>query len=275
MSAIVKGARCYLHTARHLGWLPPRLRAAHQALWLGLLETEALNEVTRSLYSSSSGFDSEEHNFGGLSPWEREVVRKHFTGCQRILVAGAGGGREALALATLGFTVTAFDFCDTLTAACRKHVHKAGFSVEVLDAAPDALPEGLDLYDGIFAGRGFYHHIPNRRRRMEFLKCCRAHVAPEGPLFLSDFFSRPSVSMGHRKIQFIANTIRWLRRSHEAVELGDWLSDCMQHAFLQSEIESELRQGGFRPELYAISPVGQESSLAHAVGIATPGTDES
>lgn len=263
-------ARRYLRAAAHLAPLPPRPRAALQALWLGLMDAEALNEVTHLSYSGGTGFDSEEHNLGGLWPWEEEVVRTHLGDCRTILVAGAGGGREAIALSRLGYEVTAFDFCSTLTAACRRHCDQSDPAVRVLDAPPDALPEGLGLYDGVVAGRGFYHHILGRRRRIGFLRGCREHLAAGGPLFLSDFFTRGDRSPTHRNIRLIANTVRRLRLIPETVELGDWLTDCVQHAFVQGEIESELKEAGFDPVVYAVSPIGDSSRLAHAVGIALP-----
>jgi cyclopropane fatty-acyl-phospholipid synthase-like methyltransferase len=185
-----------------------------------------------------------------------------------VLVAGAGGGREAIALARQGCHVTAFDFCQALTRACRRHLAQAGLEARVLDAPPDALPSGLSVYDGIYAGRGFYHHIPGRSRRVAFLQACRRVTVPGAPLFLSDFFTRSTNDRSHAKTFFISNAIRKLRRSPEAVEIGDWLSDCMQHAFVPSEIESELGEAGFRLALYADSPFGPGSHLGHAVGIA-------
>jgi 2-polyprenyl-3-methyl-5-hydroxy-6-metoxy-1,4-benzoquinol methylase len=263
-------ARRYLGAWRRLVRLPPRPRAALQALCLGLMDTEALSAVTRLSYSSGTGFDSEEHNRSGLWPSEEEVVRTHFAGCRSILVAGAGGGREAIALARLGHAVTAFDFCKALTDACRMHCVRAGLRVRVCDAPADDLPEGLGLYDGVFAGRGFYHHILGRQRRIAFLRRCRDHLGAGGPLFLSDFFTRPTASRAHRNIRLVANAVRRLRFSRETVELGDWLTDCAQHAFVQAEIESELQEGGFEPVLYAASPMGDSCRLAHAVGIALP-----
>ena len=267
---VSKVAHRYHRAARRLARLPPRPRAVVQALCLGLMDTRTLNEVTRLSYSSGTGFDSDEHNSSGLWPSEAEAVRAHFVGCRSILVAGAGGGREAIALARLGHSVTAFDFCKALTAACRRHCERAEVPVRVLDAPPDALPEGLGLYDGVFAGRGFYHHILGRQRRIAFLRGCRGHLDAGGALFLSDFFTRPTRSRTHHNIRLVANLVRRLRFSQEIVELGDWVTGCAQHAFVQAEIESEMREGGFEPVLYAASPMGDSSHLAHAVGIALP-----
>lgn len=91
-----------------------------------------------------------------------------------------------------------------------------------------------------------------------------------GPLFLSDFFTREERCFTHRSIRFIANMVRRLRLSRETVELGDWLNDCVKHAFVKGEIESELKEAGFDPVVFAVSPIDHPSRLAHAVGIALP-----
>jgi hypothetical protein len=240
----------------------------YRAIRLGLLDSCALNEITRRQYSDPNGFESAEHNLGGLWPWEQDVVRRFFADRVNVLVAGAGGGREAIALVRQGFDVTAFDFCGALTKACRSHLADAGLEARVLDAPPDSLPSELSVYDGIYAGRGFYHHIPGRSRRVAFLKGCRRVTVPGSPFFLSDFFTRVTNDRFYDRTFVIANAIRRFRRSPDAVEVGDWLNNCMQHAFVPSEIESELGEAGFRLALYADSPFGPGSHLGHAVGIA-------
>ena len=128
----------------------------------------------------------------------------------------------------------------------------------------------MGLLDAILVGRSFYHHIPSLNRRVAFLEQCRAHIKAEAPLLLSDFFTRPEPSSGHQKTRSIANAVRRLRRCRERVALGDWLSESMQHAFVQTEIESELHEAGFRPESYAASPLSDDSHLAHAMGRSLP-----
>jgi SAM-dependent methyltransferase len=250
--------------------LPSRLLALYRAIRLGSLDSQGLTEITRLHYQRPNGFEAEAHNLSGLWPWESEVVGSYLERRPRLLVAGAGGGREAIALARLGHAVTAFDFCDALVAACRRNMERAGVKGRVLDAPPDRLPPELGIYDGIVAGRGFYHHIPGRARRIAFLRSCHQHLTAGGPLFISDFFTRPPADRAWEKRQRIANLIRAFMREPERVERGDWLTDCMQHAFTPDEIESELREAGFRLALYADSPIGEGAHLAHAVGIADP-----
>lgn len=237
------------------------------ALWLGMLDADTLNEITRVYYMGESGFEAEDFNINqGLWPWEAELIKNHFQGNEHVLVAGAGGGREVIALARLGYRVTAFDFSSHLTEACRLNLDKSGCIARVLEAPPDGIPEGLETHDALLVGRGFYHHIPGRLRRIAFLKACMACLAVGAPVILSDFFTRTVDSRFYRRAQALANCWRRLRNQSERVELGDWLTNTMQHAFTREEIEREFLEAGIKLEVYAISPFGEDSRLAHAVG---------
>lgn len=241
-----------------------RLVTLWQALWLGWLDSQQLNQITWSYYMGKSGFEDEEFNIHqGLWPWEEEAIHKHFRNENRVLVAGAGGGREVIALARLGYAVTAFDFSSSLTSACRLNLEKAGLVARVLDAAPDRVPNGLDLYDALLIGRGFYHHIPGNRKRITFLKACRDHLKSRAPVILSDFFTRQGDSGFYLRVKGIANFLRRVRNSPELVELGDWLTNCFQHAFTRDEIEGELNAAGIDLESFAVSPFSIDSHLAH------------
>jgi SAM-dependent methyltransferase len=214
-----------------------------------------------------SGFDEEEFNIHqGLWHWESTAIRNNLQGHPRVLVAGAGGGREVIALARLGHEVTAFDFSNYLTTACRRNLQKAGYTARVLDAPPDRFPKGLDVYDALLIGRGFYHHIPRRKRRVEFLKEGRDRLKSGAPVLLSDFFTRSAGSRFYRRTEVIANLLRRLRNQMEKVELGDWLTNCMQHAFTREEIEGEFSEAGILMEEFVVSPFSKESHLAHAAG---------
>lgn len=259
-------SRAFVFCRRGLRLAPESLRVFFKAVWLGLLDAPALEEIALFHYSGvRSGFETERQNLGGHCAWEATATEMFFSNCRTILVAGAGGGREAIALAKLGFQVTAFDFSEDLVSACRRNMQAAGVTARVLEAPPGRVPDTLGIYDGIVAGRGFYHHIPGRSQRIDFLKDCRAHVQSNAPLFLSDFHTRSSDSRLHRRTHSIASFVRRFRRNPRPVELGDWLDVCMQHAFVKEEIESELKAAGFDLEFYAVSPYSQDSRMAHAV----------
>ena len=262
--------RTFLKISGLTDWLPQKLKAAHMAIWLGFLDNSDLNEVTAANYNLSSGFESESHNLCGLWPCEEDVITRIFPDCQSLLVAAAGGGREAIALAKKGFEVTAFDSSEALTSACRANIAKAELKATILDSEPDQIPSGLGVYDGLVVGRGAYHHIPGRRRRIRFLQKCREHLRHNAPVFLDDFHTLPIVSKGFERTAYIASFVRRVRRSQDAIEIGDQLSPLnFYHRFQRQEVEVELHEAGFQLQFFAETPWGDGANLAHAVARAT------
>ena len=57
--------RIFLSISSLTDWLPRKLKAAHMAIWLGLLNASDFNEITAASYNLSSGFESEKHNLWG------------------------------------------------------------------------------------------------------------------------------------------------------------------------------------------------------------------
>jgi 2-polyprenyl-3-methyl-5-hydroxy-6-metoxy-1,4-benzoquinol methylase len=238
--------------------------AIWQAIWLGLMDTNTLNELTWFYYSRETGFESKEFNINhGFWPWEAEAIQEHFVNKKCILVAGAGGGREVIALAQLGYRVTGIDFSSSLVDACCRNAQEAGVPVDVLLSPPGDLPSGLGIYDALLIGRGFFHHIPSSARRIAFLAHCHHHLKQDAPVILSDFFTRNDDSRFYSLTQAIGNKIRKVRNQSETVELGDWLTETFQHAFTAEEIQNELLSSGFFPEVYRVSPAGEATHLAH------------
>jgi 2-polyprenyl-3-methyl-5-hydroxy-6-metoxy-1,4-benzoquinol methylase len=263
-----KLAQGYINFSARYNWMPPKILLFARAVWLGILNADELNEITRFGYEHLWDFWSEEFNIQqGLWPWEAEVIQRFFLDSQHVLLAGAGGGREVIALTQLGLTVTAFDFSENLVEACLKNLKKSGLHADVYLAPAENLPTELHgkVFDRIILGRGFYHHIPEQRRRIEFLKNCSNHLETHSHLYISDFFTRQPNSRGLKITKFVADIFRRLRQNPSRVELGDWLSHAMQHAFVQDEIESEVREAGLLMELYAIPPFGPESQLAYLI----------
>ena len=252
------------------------LESLAQAVWLGLLDARQLNQVTWASYNRNSGFDSPAFNMEqGLWPWEREAIQRHFAGRNNILVAGAGGGREVIALARLGYEVTGFDFSPPLVSAARRHIEQTGCKARMLAAPPSAVPELSAVYDALLIGRGFYHHMPGKANRVAFLAACNKALKPEAAVILADFHTRPADAKGPRRTWSIAKFIRRLSNNKEPVELGDALGCDFHHLFTREEIADEFAAAGFRLEEFIATSFGDDSRLAHVLGTsqATTGTD--
>lgn len=233
--------------------------ALHSGLWLGVLDAAQITAVVSQHYDEAELYRTAAHNLHGFWPYEKELVRDHFSGCRSVIVAAAGAGREMLALAQAGVLVDGFECNPRLVAACKEFLIQAGISGRILQAAPDEVPEGLGEYDAGIVGFGAFAHIVGRARRVSFLRDLKAHLRPGAPLLLS-VGRRAELSQYHAWIYHLANAIRTLRRSVDAIELGDDLLDCFSHRFVKSELQAELQDAGLNMlayvetnEIYAVA----------------------
>ena len=238
-------------------------RVGFVGLWLGVLSPKRLYSVVEEYYSRSGrerafqgfpDYHSKEYNRGGLFGWEQDALTRYFKDCRRLLVLGAGGGREVLALLRLGYQVDGFESHPGLVVAANELLREEGFDPAVHWVAPNEGPETGTTYDGIVVGWGMYMSIPTRRRRISFLRQLRTQTRVRGPILL-DFYPRPSQSRPYDVTTTIANTIRRVLR-REPAELGDWLDPHYSRSFTQDEVTSELAEGGFNAVHYKAAGYG-------------------
>jgi hypothetical protein len=97
-------------------------------LILALASDTFLEEYCRRAYDRSSSYDAESPHFRrGLFNWEQQVISRFFPPAPaRILLGGAGGGREAFALVEMGYSVVAFDPAPVLAASMARTAARAG-----------------------------------------------------------------------------------------------------------------------------------------------------
>jgi hypothetical protein len=246
--------------------------AVHQALWLGLLDADGLQELTDHHYRATRtdgakdvNYFRDAHNLRGFFQWEAEAVDAHFNDCKSVLIGSAGGGREVLAMAKRGVKVDAFECNPDLVDACRSFLKAQGVSAGLVIAQPSRVPDSLGTYDGAILGWGAYIHIAGRQQRIRFLEGLHGHIRPGGPLLLSFFMYTRSKA---RRVTFeMARAIRMIRGA-APIELGDSLSSTFDHRFTAEEIRQELAAAGF--EVVALS----EGRCDYAVAKALPSGDK-
>jgi 2-polyprenyl-3-methyl-5-hydroxy-6-metoxy-1,4-benzoquinol methylase len=244
--------------------------ACFVGLWLGFLSRESLHAIDEEYYTRSkrggSGaldihdYHSREYNRRGLWDWEEKAITDYFAGCQRLLIIGAGGGREVLALRRLGYHVDGFESHPDLVGVANGLLREEGYEPDVRSIARDESPDSGKTYDGIIIGWAAYMLIQGTRRRVAFLRKLRTQTQAQSPILLS-FFARTGTPRVVTVGAFVANVIRRLLR-RELVEVGDWLAPFYAHYFTEDEITSELSQARFRKIHYNTTVYG------HAVGIA-------
>ena len=239
-------ARPYLIAFSLSYWAVTLWEIAFRGTWLGLLGRRSLHAVDDLMYRRDTRYATEEHNTGGLLGWERQAMRDHFGGCRRLVVIGAGGGREVIALTEAGYAADGFECNAALMAVANRYLEQRGHAVRVLplerDAAPAVPPDGR--WDGAFVGWSTYMLIIGRQARIRFLRDLARTLSPGAPVLLS-FFTRSGDSPRAVGVWKLANAIRRVRRL-PPVELGDDLAPNFVHRFTEEEVRAELAEAGFR-----------------------------
>jgi hypothetical protein len=118
----------------------------------------------------------------GLFPFEEAALKAFFPPPPaRLLVPGAGGGREVLALSQRGYLVDAFDpVADLVEAATRLTACCPG--VKIWQATvEDWADNASGVYDGVFTGGAMWTHMMHERERLRALEAF-SKVCPSGPL---------------------------------------------------------------------------------------------
>jgi SAM-dependent methyltransferase len=256
-------ARIYLAADRLLRTALRGLEAAHRGFWLGLLEPDALDAATQSLYGRSESYRDDSYNLSGLSYWESEAVDRYFAQSRRVLVAAAGGGRELIALARRGMQVDGFEPDASFVAAGQRLLSTLGLEASLRQAAPSRVPDLEGTYDGAIIGWSAYTHIPGRRRRQDFLGRIADRLAPGSPILLS-FFARPDRDRALELTYRVARVSAWCARRREPVRRGDNLMVGFFHHFDEAELAEELGEIGLRMEHFSAQPYGHAIARVRA-----------
>lgn len=236
------------------------LRGVLDGVWLGLASRETLHATDAAFYAGQSQYTDEAYTRGGLKDWEDAAITAHFAGCRRVVVTGAGGGREVLALAQRGIAAVGLEpNADMVAFGSRLLAEHAGASLVV--APRDGWPRLDGRFDGVVVGWGSYTHIVGRARRVAFLRQARLQVGAGAPLLVS-VYTRPAGTLYHRVVHKVSTTLRRLL-GREPTDLGDGFAPMYAHHFTRGELAAELAEGGF--DLAAWNPVPFAHAVARAV----------
>lgn len=226
-----------------------RLGAFVKSLALVVMKPSDLIQFSRRSYATSSSIDSwtrRRRVDSGLTPLEEDAVRRiPFREC-RLLLLGLGGGREALALARLGFEVTGVDYVPEMAAKAAMYAAEEGLRIAVVTEEVSTLEIRGECYEIVWLSTAMYSAIPGRARRIRLLKRLARALVPGGYLVCSFSYNaspqRPGAGGLLRRV-FAVLTLGNLQYQE-----GDRLhgNEEFLHDFLsESELQTEFRLGGF------------------------------
>jgi hypothetical protein len=186
-----------LYFTRVFDWVYRLADRARSELVAALASDAVLDRFNDIAYASTLSYRPDSASFrASLFPWEEEMIRSFLPKPPaHVLVGGAGGGREALALVALGYRVSAFEpsreLADALAARARDVE-----SLTVYRARYEDLPrllgasrqEGIDVdllfpIDAVIAGWGSFSHLRTRELRVAALESLAR--ATSGPILVS------------------------------------------------------------------------------------------
>ena len=220
---------------------------------------DAFNEIA---YSHDCSYKPRSGSFRReLFAWEKEVIAKHFpTPPSRVLVGGAGGGREAFALAEQGYQVVAFEPTYDLAAQMREQAQRQSLDVDayvgnyqvlwkpdasvVAEGSIPVLPASNELgsFDAILLGWGSLTHVYDPRDRQRLFEVCREMLAPGGRLLASYFGASRNTNAAPGRLTRLKLALRKAR----GVDPNDcfYIHAGFGHAFTPEEIEELAHNAG-------------------------------
>jgi hypothetical protein len=237
------------------------VNALFDGLWLGLLSREDWARFDEACYETRQEFvgkrrfryDEEEWNLSGLHAWEATAIEHHFPAGSRVIVTGAGGGREVLDLLERGFNAFGYEPHEGLVAAGSELLERRGYPGRLFISGRDGFPVVSEEFDAVLVGWGSYTLIAGRQQRIEFLRGARACLPDGAPIMLSFFELSSGRASYLAKVAKVAKAVRRVR-GFEPVEFGDALRPNLVHYFTRDEVASELDAAGFRMTDYESEP---------------------
>ena len=232
-----------------------KISAAVKALVPLVLTSKDIMEANRKFSASSSEIEfwsSSKWIKKGLNEIEKNFLEKYKIKSGRLLVLGCGGGREAIALAKLGFEVVGVDFTAEILNKARKLAvaEKVKVAFQRQDISRLSLKESS--FDYAILSSFLYSSIPIRRIRIGMLKNVRKILRPKGKFLLTLNFSRPPKN---RRLRYTIKKIIALltlgnihcQDGDSAIQGDDFF--CVLHNFYEpKELLEEINEAGLEAE---------------------------
>ena len=207
-------------------------RAVHSSVRLAaLVRTELLlaglsdgerEAVNAAVFSAEDTYAPGGPTFAqGLFGWERTALATApFPSSGRLLLGGAGGGRELAGLCALGYEVVAFEpapgLAEALARVAADHPKASAYRGSYGDLVRAARGEGGALagavgggFDGVVLGWASLSHVTDAGARTALLEALRV-IAPRAPVLLS-YLGPDDDGRGNGRVEALRAPLRrWL-----------------------------------------------------------------
>lgn len=194
----------------------------------------------------------------GLEPWELDFVNRFALEKGELLDIGCGAGREAIALAKLGFKVTAIDIAPAMIEEARRKAKEENLNIRFEVKSAPYLNYKDNSFDYILFGKAVYSYIPTSALRIKTLQEVKRILKPAGRAIFSYYtrekrlFTRFSITGPARRLGKIF--LKGLIASEPGDVMLRYVSPastpaqlCFCHFFKgKAEVEKEVRQAGLK-----------------------------
>ena len=231
-----------------LGKFLIRLSSFVKSLPVVVMKPDDLVEFSRQSYNSEEDVESwavDDLVDSGLAPDELDLLSDLPETTGDLLLLGVGGGRDAIALAMMGFHVTGLDYVPEMVERAVENAQKRGVQIDGLVQEISKLEVAPNTYDVVWISRSMYSCIPTRARRVELVSRIADAMKPGG-YFLCQFH-RGDSNQYSKNGMFLRRLIAALTFGNREIEPGDhlYLNVEFLHEFHSlDELRSEIEDGG-------------------------------
>jgi SAM-dependent methyltransferase len=187
----------------------------------------------------------------GLFWWERDIYDRFLNAGDRILIVGAGTGRDVLALAAAGHEVVGLDCLAGPLSVTQRHLDARGISATLVEGAIEDGVELPGLFDVVIFSDQMYTVIPGSGRRVLALEHARRRLKPGGRIVVTYYATETAERQRGVRLARLASVIMrsdWRLEQHDVVEAHGPKGKVLHyhHLFTRNEFETEVRAAGLR-----------------------------
>ena len=182
----------------------------------------------------------------GLTGEEQDCLHQLPKHGRKLLIIGAGGGREVLAFGQQEYQITGVDFSQGMLNLAEQTAADHGISFQAMEGEISQLNLPENCWDVAWISRFLYSSIFTRQRRIATLQTLHKLLRKEG--ILITWFTMEARARETRRAFLLRKTIAWLTLGNTAYETGDKLvaNSEIIHAFTNKEaLVDEFTAGGF------------------------------